>query len=250
MLTNTGVTGTMAADISAAASGSTSTGLILMITGTWLMLWAGRSLAKVLAASAGRSWQLDPKTAKATLTAMGALTAVLAVMIVCTIFLNRIRDRHGLAADTTSWMLTLAMISLAWFAVSWFLPRATPDPGALLPGAAFVGATLTVLQWFMQFYLPSKVSRSSDLTGQLGITMAALGYLFLIGRAMVTSFVINAVMFERLGSLSRLVFALPLVRVIPRRYGRIARFFDLPGAPPAPVKGAIPAPDVDRSAMM
>ena len=63
----------------------------------------------MLAASAGRSWRLDPKEAKATMTAIGAVTGLLIVMFICTMLLNRLRDRHGFAADTTSWLLTLAL---------------------------------------------------------------------------------------------------------------------------------------------
>ena len=91
----------------------------------------------------------------------------------------------------------------------WSLPRGTTDPGALLPGAAFTGLSLTGLQWVMQYYLPGRIERASDLTGSLGITVAPLGYLFLIGRIMASSLILNAVVYERVGSVSELVFDAP-----------------------------------------
>ncbi|WP_426571841.1 YhjD/YihY/BrkB family envelope integrity protein [Aquihabitans sp. McL0605] len=239
-LTSNGISGTLAHDISSAASGSRGAGLALFIVALWLTLWAGRSLTKVLAASAGRAWRMDAKETKATMIATGAITGTVTLMFGATLVLNRLRDKHGFAADTTSWAVTGVLFAGAWFLVTWALPRKTTDPGALLPGAAFMGVTLTALQWFMQFYLPDKITRANEFAGQLGMSMAALGYLFLMGRLIAVSFVIDAVVFERLGSLSRLVFAVPVIRAIPRRYPAVARFFDLnpsaeadPGSPPA-----------------
>ncbi len=230
MISTASVTGTMAKDISSAASSSNSTGFALFVVGLWLTLWAGWSLSKVLAACAGRAWRLDPKGSRASAAAVGALTAMVLLMFGCTLILNRLRERHGVAADTTSWLLTVVLFTAGWFAVTRFLPRETPDPGALLPGAAVLGVALTALQWFMQFYLPHELNQASKLAGQLGTSMAALGYLFLVGRLMAVSFIVDAVVFERLGSLSRLLFGLPVVRAIPRRYPVVARFFDLPHA--------------------
>jgi hypothetical protein len=227
MLTSASISGSMAKDISSAASSSDATGWAFLLVGLWLTLWAGWSLSRVLAACAGRAWRLDPKTSKATMPAVAALTAMLLVLFGCTALLNQLRARHGLAADTTSWVLTAILITGGWFAVSWFLPRRTPDPGALLPGAVVLGATLTALQWFMQFYLPHELAQASKLAGQLATSMVALGYLFLVGRLMAVSFIVDAVVFERVGSLSRFLFSLPLVRAIPRRYPIVARFFDL-----------------------
>ncbi|MGN6694544.1 MAG: YhjD/YihY/BrkB family envelope integrity protein [Aquihabitans sp.] len=227
-LTTVSISGSMAKDISSAVSASDGTGFAFLIGGLWLTVWAGWSLTRVLAACAGRAWRLDPKTSKATMPAVGALTAMLLLLLGCTLLLNRLRERHGIAADTTSWLFTFALVSAGWFVVSWFLPRRTNDPGALLPGAAAFGLALTALQWFMQFYLPRELAQTSKLAGQLGTSMVALGYLFLVGRLMAVSFIIDAVVFERVGSLSRFLFGLPLVRAIPRRYPVVAHFFDLP----------------------
>ena len=66
--------------------------------------------------------------------------------------------------------------------------------------------------------------------GSLGVTFATLGYLFLVGRIMAGTLVLNAVLFEQLGSISELVFELPLIRRIPARFPKVAAFFDLPSA--------------------
>ena len=92
------------------------------------------------------------------------------------------------------------------------------------------GLSLTALQWFMHFYLPNKIENASEVMGSLGVTFATLGYLFFIGRIMAGTLVLNAVLFEQLGSISELVFELPLIRRIPARFPKVAAFFDLPPA--------------------
>ena len=44
---------------------------------------------------------------------------------------------------------------------------------------------------------------------------------------MTASFVVTAVTYERFGSLSEAIFALPFVRRLPRRYPWLAEFFSL-----------------------
>jgi hypothetical protein len=51
------------------------------------------------------------------------------------------------------------------------------------------------------------------------------------------SFILDAVLHERLGSVSKLFFDLPGLRVLPRRIPRLARFFDLE-VDPEPVRPA------------
>jgi len=63
--------------------------------------------------------------------------------------------------------------------------------------------------------------------GSLGVSIAILGYMFLVGRLLAASLIIDAVIFERFGSISGVVFALPGLRRLPTRYPWLARFFDL-----------------------
>ena len=66
-----------------------------------------------------------------------------------------------------------------------------------------------------------------------------LGWFFILGRAIVIANALNAVVYERLGSLSEFVFSLPVFRSIARRSAWIRRFFDLePPADPAPMSRA------------
>ena len=107
------------------------------------------------------------------------------------------------------------------------LPRATNDPGALLPGAVLMGATLAAMQAISQLYLPDRFGRASEMYGAIGTTVVTLGWFFFIGRAFVARLALDAVIHERFGSISRFVFALPLLRLIPRHSTLVRRIFDL-----------------------
>ena len=44
---------------------------------------------------------------------------------------------------------------------------------------------------------------------------------------MALSMILNAVIYERFGSISQFVFSLPLLRILPRKSGWLREFFDL-----------------------
>jgi uncharacterized BrkB/YihY/UPF0761 family membrane protein len=228
-----GITGTMAGQIRDATETTRAGGLLLAASGTVLALWAGRSLTRVLAACSAGAWRITGKQSKATLRMAASVTALIAFLLALTAVMNRVREQFPLPLATTSWIASIVAVTVAWFAVTWSLPRGTSDPGALLPGAALTGISLSGVQWFMQYYLPGRIERASDLTGSLGITIAALGYLFIVGRILSSSLILNAVVYERVGSVSEVVFGLPLLRELPRRSPKVERFFDLHPVGPA-----------------
>lgn len=198
-----------------------------------LTLWAGRSLARVLATGSISAWQMPPREAKLRVKAILALSVLLFGLILAGDIFQRLRDAGGIALSMVSWVAVCAVITAGWFVVALSLPRSTRDPGSVLPGVALVGVGFTVLQWFMQFYLPRKIEGSSDRLGDLASTVAALSYFFFIGRLMSASFVVSAVVFERWGSVSTLVFGLPGLRRIRDRSPAVRRFFGLDE--PAPI---------------
>jgi uncharacterized BrkB/YihY/UPF0761 family membrane protein len=196
-----------------------------------LTLWAGRSLARILATASTSAWQMPPRHAKLRIKTVLALSTLLFLLIAVSDALNRMRELDSLALTAASWVGVLAAASGCWLIVALSLPRPTRDPGSVLPGVILVGVGFTVLQWFMQFYLPRKVEESTDRLGDLATTVAALSYFFLIGRLVASGFVLSAITFERWGSVSAQLFGLPVIRRIPKRYPAVQRFFALPPEP-------------------
>jgi uncharacterized BrkB/YihY/UPF0761 family membrane protein len=197
---------------------------------------AGRTLSKTITASC-LAWQLPVKI-KASVKVIGSVAGLLAGIALMAILANRIRAEVGVAAGGVSFLVVLAVYVVGWVVVMAALPRDTPDPGSLIPGAVLLALVLVGMQAVSQLYLPGRFSRASELYGAIGASLVVLGWFFIVGRTIVLALVVNAVMYERFGSISEFVFALPVVRILPRRSKRIRRFFGLdavpPDAPPVP----------------
>ena len=201
--------------------------LWLLITGLFLAAWAGRSLAKTLAASSGAAWRLRASEARVTTMAALALTGIVFVEVIASTVVAAIRDIGGAPAWALSWGTLVAIVGVTWFLVLLTLPRGVSDPGALLPGALLVGVVQGSIQGILHAYTEGRVERTVDTYGDLAVTLAILGNLFILGRLMTASFTFTAITYENFGSLSELLFGLPLVRRLPKRYPWLAEFFSL-----------------------
>ncbi len=221
-----GVSGGLAAQIDSALSQPGTSRWTALIVGLVGMALTGRSLSKVLTAASCLNWQLPVRT-KAPMRVIGGVIGVVVGMGLVATIVNHLRDDFGVAAAGFSFLAAFGVYALAWMVVSLVLPRATSDPGALLPGSALVGLAVAGMQAISQLYLPDKLGRASQLYGAIGATIVTLGWFFFAGRAIVFAMAVNAVVFERFGSISQVVFALPVVRILPRRSAWIRRFFDL-----------------------
>ena len=223
---NAGLTGSLAVQIDAALSQSSSTRWVAVVLGLVGMASAGRSLSKVLVTTSCLAWRL-PMKSKAPMRVVGAIVGLMAGIGLVAAIVNRIRTELGVGVATVSFVGALVVYALAWVVLSMMLPRASTDPAVVLPGAVFVGITLAGMQAVSQLYLPSRLSRASELYGAIGTTIVTLGWFFILGRAMVLAMVLNAVIHERFGSISRVVFSLPVMRILPRKSAWVRRFFDL-----------------------
>ena len=221
-----GITGSLAAQINAALTQPSSTRWVAVFVGFVGMLTTGRSLSKGMVSASCLAWRL-PVRPKASVRLMGAMVGLIVGIGLVSTIVNRVRADLGVAVAGMSFLLAFAVYAAAWLLLSMLLPRATNDPGALLPGSLFIGATLVGMQAVSQLYLPDRFDRASQLYGAIGTTIVTLGWFFILGRAIVLGMAINAVIYERFGSISRFVFSLPLVRALPRRSPWIRRFFGL-----------------------
>jgi len=220
------VSGGIAKQINAALTQSGKARWVAVFLGLIGIATTGRSLSKVLVTTSCLTWRL-PITSKASMRVIGGIIGVIAGIGVVSAIVNRIRDHLGIGVAGLSFIGAIAIYAVAWIGVSLMLPRETPDPGALLPGAALVAVTLAGMQAVSQLYLPTKMTNASELYGAIGTTIVTLGWFFILGRAIVFSMVTNAVIYERFGSISQLVLSLPVVRILPRKSAWIRKFFDV-----------------------
>lgn len=222
-----GISGQLANEIDEALETGGSTAWLLVVLGLFGAVWAARSLTRALSAASASAWRLDARSGRTTVTMVAITAGTLAATMLAMALLNWWQTKAGLVGITTSAVGFVGVYSGSWFVVSLALPRSTPDPGAALPGAVMVGVTGSVMHWFAQFYVPARFSSKSEVMGGLAVSVVAMGWLFITGRVMVTSLVLDAVVFERIGSVSKFAFGLPVLRRIPRRWHQVAVYFDL-----------------------
>ncbi len=172
------------------------------------------------------AWRL-PLRSKASFRFVGTMIGLLVGIAVIATLVNAIRHHLGLGAASVSFVVALSAYALVWFVVSTLLPRPMSDPGTLLPGALIVALTIVGMQAVSQLYLPNKFESASQLYGAIGVTIVTLGWFFIAGRAIVIAMVVDAVVYERYGSISQFVFALPLLRQLPRRWPWFRHTFQL-----------------------
>jgi uncharacterized BrkB/YihY/UPF0761 family membrane protein len=220
------LTGALADQVRAALSQSSTTAYLTLFTGLFLMVTAGRTLAKALVASSSLVWLTGGKvTAKAKVVAI--IIGLISSLMLMALLLNKIRTELGLAVAGFSFGISFVVYTAGFVVLMSALPRRTPDPGALLPGAAVASFVIVGLQAISQLYLPGQFSDASELYGGIGVAVVTLGWLFFIGRTLAFSFAVNAALFDRFGSLSQVLFGLPVMRALPRRSSFVRRYFAL-----------------------
>ena len=222
-----GITGTIAAQMESALTQPNSTRWLAVLAGLFGMALAGRTLTRVLVAASCLAWKQELRV-KASPRLIGAIIGLVFCIGLVSLLVNRVRAELGLAVAGLSFFVAFGVYLAVWVLLSMLLPRGTRDPGALLPGAAGMALVLAGLQAVSQLYLPDRFDRASQLYGAIGTTVVTLGWFFILGRSMVLAMSINAVVYERFGSISQFVFSLPLLRALPRRWEWFRRFFQLP----------------------
>jgi uncharacterized BrkB/YihY/UPF0761 family membrane protein len=225
-----GITGGLAEEIRSAFEQRGSTTWAALLLGLFGIVTTGRTLSKVMVASSSLAWRLQPTT-RASVRVVGGLIGLITGIGLLAALVSRVRAEYGVAVTGASFLVVFVAYVVGWLAVSMLLPRASRDPGVLLPGAVLVGVTLTGMQLFSQLYLPDKIGRASHLYGAVGTTIVTLGWFFIAGRAIVLAMCLDAVIHERFGTISRLVFSLPLLRILARKSTWIRRFFNLEEEP-------------------
>ena len=220
-----GFSGGLAKEVTAAFHQPGLTRWVAVLLGLGGVLVAGRSLSRVLHAASAAAWGLPPGD-RARLRAVGAVAGLVCTIGVIAILIGRVRESFGLGLASASFLPALLIYALAWLGVSMFLPRATEDPGALLPGCLLVALTLTVMHAVSELYLPDRLDHASRLYGAFGVTVVTLGWFFIFGRAVIIAMALNAAVYDRYGSISRVAFSLPVLRTLARRSPRIRHFFD------------------------
>jgi len=194
---DTGLTGIIAKSIADTKRQSDSVQVVSIVVGTYALYLAARGVVKTTRAVHALAWRVRlPRLKRSWRGAVLLIGVVLATSAFAQVA-NALRD-EGLLAAVWVTILTLVAWGAAWLGLSMLLPR---DPGApwtaLLPGALLFGIVVSLMHFVTVVYFSRKLSSASDTYGAIGAAIAILLALYLIGRAMAASAVLNATIWER-----------------------------------------------------
>jgi uncharacterized BrkB/YihY/UPF0761 family membrane protein len=224
-LDDAGVAGRLAEQVQSALEQPSQTRWLALLSGLFGVVSTGRTLAKSMVQASCLAWRI-PVHAKASARLFGAVVGMLAGIGLMSLFVNVVLDRSGIGVAGVSYLGAVAIYVVVWTIVMAQLPRAAPSLGSLLPGAALVAVVLASMQAFSQLYLPSRFEKASALYGSIGSAVVVLGWFFILGRVIILGLQLNAVIYERNGTVTEAVFDLPILRQL-ARLGWVRRIFGL-----------------------
>jgi uncharacterized BrkB/YihY/UPF0761 family membrane protein len=192
-----GLTGLIAKAVADAQRTSDGTKVISIVAGIIAVVLAARTVVKTLRAVHALAWSVPLTRLRHSTRAAGVFILIIFLVSVLASAIGWVRsERPGIGI-----ILGVSMIvvwSGAWLLISWLLPHAKGVTAVdLAPGALLFGLVIWVMHLLSVFYFSRKVSNASDTYGAIGAAIGILLALYLVGRAMSASAVLNATLWER-----------------------------------------------------
>jgi uncharacterized BrkB/YihY/UPF0761 family membrane protein len=191
-----GLTEAAVDSVATAAEQAESGRWVLLLVGAWLLLWTGYTSVRALRLVHALAWGMRPPRGgsplKASLVFSGACLLLLAVPGIAA-WLREASGGVGLATT----LLSIAAFFAVWLWGSWQLPHRDAPWRALVPGAIFFAVGVQAMHLFIALYVAHKLERASALYGGLGLAATFLFVLYLGGRLIVASAILNSTLWER-----------------------------------------------------
>ncbi len=186
-----GLHGLIASQVASASASNAGWLVFLLIVP--VVLYATATLYRALAIVHAIVWQGSGRGARATPRGIGMLFGALLLVIAAAQIVGWIR-RHDQLGGLTALLVYLVLAGGAWLLVSLHLPHRDVAWHALLPGATLVGVGLLFVNVFNVYVTTRLVEGRADTYGALGIATALLLSLVIVGRLMVLSAELNALL--------------------------------------------------------
>jgi uncharacterized BrkB/YihY/UPF0761 family membrane protein len=110
---------------------------------------------------------------------------------------NDLRNSLGIPGAVLTLAIITALSFALWWWVSWKLPHASVPARALVPGALLMAAGVDVLQLLTTYWIGHLVARKTNTYGAVGIALAVLLWVYILGRIVVGSAGLNAALWYR-----------------------------------------------------
>jgi uncharacterized BrkB/YihY/UPF0761 family membrane protein len=110
---------------------------------------------------------------------------------------NELRTSAGIAGAVLAVVIITTLSFGLWWWVSWKLPHPPGPPRALFPGALLMAVGADVLDLLTVYWIGNLVARKTNTYGAVGIAVAVLLWVYILGRIMVASAGLNAALWDR-----------------------------------------------------
>ena len=192
-----GIKGVLASTIDHTASFHDPGRTVVLLLGIVGLLSGARSTARTLRAIHALAWGLPvrrwPRSGAASLIFLG----VVAIAFACGGLATRARVDAGTALGFGATLLLAAVTAVVWLGASWLLPhRQDIRWQDLAPGAILVGVGFAVLQAVTANWIGPSLNHKTALYGSLAVSFVVLGWLYVVGRLLVASPLLNAALLE------------------------------------------------------
>jgi uncharacterized BrkB/YihY/UPF0761 family membrane protein len=193
---NVGITGTLASTVVKVEDQSTWTYVVLILGAIVTLYITAGALLKALYVVHWLVWRVHrvmPAGLVPKLVVIGLALAASALGVA----INDLRKSSGLAGALVAILIITALSFAGWWWVSWKLPHAPAPARALIPGALLMALGADVLQLLTTYWIGHLVARKTNTYGAVGIALAVLLWVYILGRIMVGSAGLNAALWYR-----------------------------------------------------
>jgi uncharacterized BrkB/YihY/UPF0761 family membrane protein len=191
-----GITGVLAsAVVQTQDQGAWALAVLVAGAAVALLLTAG-SLLKALYVVHWLVWGV-PRVVPGGLVPRLAVIGVALTASALGVAVNDVRRLSDVVGAVIAIAMTTALSFGLWWWVSWKLPHPPLPARALVPGALLVAAGAEVLHLLTTYWIGHLVTRKTDTYGSVGIALAVLFWVYVLGRIIVASAGLNAALQAR-----------------------------------------------------
>jgi uncharacterized BrkB/YihY/UPF0761 family membrane protein len=192
-----GLGGALASSIVTAADQSHSSRWLALGIGVVGMIWASLGAVRALRLAHSLAWGMTPKRLRRPHYGIALYIAAHVLVLGVPLLTQWMRNILGLVGLIPAVLGVPALYIALWIGASKALPRQPGRWTTLLPGALVVTAGAQVLHLVTVLVLAPRVEQSASVYGAIGVAVVLMTWLFIVARLVVSSAVMNAVVFER-----------------------------------------------------
>jgi uncharacterized BrkB/YihY/UPF0761 family membrane protein len=182
--------------VSSAANGNGGRTAVL-VAALFAVFLTGSSLVRSMQLAHRLAWGLAPVRQRASPLAVPLATATVLALLVTNAGAAQLREWPILGRIAAE-VLTFGVYGAIWLGLSALLPHAAVPVRALLPGALLVAGGGVALHVVAAWYLVGRADRAAEVYGPLGVATVLLLWLFILGRLVVASALLNASLSHRI----------------------------------------------------